>query len=120
MLPDREFTTDGDISYMSFDIVNSRKLLAQISCGSYFKKTSSILEKKLVIAAGAVEAYKDINTAQTEKINFLQDDRKRVVAMWQEENKKRHEAENKPSYVWLAASVLAVTTLAFGVAFVLK
>ena len=120
LLPSREFTVHEEISYMSFDIVNSKKLLLQLSCGSYFRDRLKIQGKLLVIANDAVDAYKDINDAQTKKINFLQDDRSRVVDMWREENKKRHIAENKPSYGWLAAGILSVTTLSFGVAFLLK
>lgn len=120
MVPDREFTTDGDISYMSFDIVNSKKLLTKLACGSYFKDKSVIQGRKLVIAEDATEAYKGINSAQTKKINFLQDDRSRVVKMWQDENKKRHAAENKPAYGWMAAGVLAITTLTLGVVVALK
>jgi hypothetical protein len=120
MLPDREFITQDQVSYMSFDIVNSKKLLHQMACGDYFKKQAALFEKRSAISDNAAQEYKEINEAQTKKINFLQDDRSRVVDMWKEENKKRHLAENKSSYGWTVALILAVTSLSFGTAFVLK
>ena len=120
MLPPREFTEYKDVSYMSFDIVNSKRLLLQLSCGDFFKKKSDIQGKQLDITKEAVEAYKGISEAQAKKITLLQEDRTRVVDMWKEENKKRHVAENKTSYGWAVAAGLAIVSVTLGVAFVLK
>jgi hypothetical protein len=119
-VPPREFVEVDKVRYMAFDLESSGLLMAKLSCGYFFKQRSAVLSKRANQQSLALEEYREINTLQTEKINFLQDDRTRIVDMWKEENKKRHKAENKSSYGWTVAAFASAVAVSFGVAFVLK
>ena len=57
------------------------------------------------------------------KQEILEGEVTRIHDKWKVDNKKLHEAESNVDYGWVgwtAAAILAITTISFGTAFVLK
>lgn len=68
-----------------------------------------------------IEAKDKIISAKDTQLVLLQTDRDRITKKWTEENKLRHECENKPKFgswiAWGTAGVLAAIALGFGIAY---
>lgn len=67
--------------------------------------------QNLMLQIGDLE---EVLKAQSASIDVLKKDNNRLYGMWEEENRKRHLAENKPAYgswlAWGTAGVFVVAT----------
>lgn len=118
-VPEFERVPEGAL----FGFVGLKEILTQLECGEYHLRMRSELATELVNEQRKVTILETNEVLLQEIISVQEQENTRLFDKWKEENKKRREAENKPSYSWIgwtAAAVFATSTLAFGTAFVLK
>ena len=123
-LPDHwaDILDEGE-KFMAFDLESTKELLQKLDCGAYHYRMRKVEKEKLTGEITKNSLLEATIVLYEEKQTILDGENTRLYEMWKVENKKRHESENKVGYSWIgwtAAAVLAVTSLSFGVAFVLK
>lgn len=76
-------------------------------------EANKLKDEKITSLNLQIGLLEDIVETQEDSINVIQADRDRMFLKWKEENKLRHEAENRPQWgSWVAWSVAAVATVA--------
>lgn len=106
--------TVGTTTYQCFDLPEYRELLLMdsdlhLAVENHVTDVSRIAS--LTLATDELRlALNDAEAART----LLEAERVRLAAMWEEENRLRHEAENRPTFDWIPWTIaggLAISTL---------
>ena len=75
-------------------------------------------------AEKAIKAQEVMLKSKDRQVDLLKQDQVRLTEKWSQENKLRHECENKPKFgswvAWGIAAVLGATALALGITLVVK
>lgn len=80
---------------------------------------NTILQSKVEQQALVIDNLVQIRIAQERTVSLLSESNDRLFTMWDAENKRRHEAESKPSVAfpylaWTTVGVLALSTAVLG------
>lgn len=82
------------------------------------------IKAALDAAEKALKAKDVMLESKDKQISLLVQDRDRITEKWSQENKLRHECENKPKFgswiAWGIAAVLGATAIALGITLVVK
>jgi len=82
------------------------------------------IKSALDAAEKALKAKDTMLESKDKAISLLTQDRNRITEKWTQENKLRHECENKPKFgswiAWGLTAVLGATTVALGITLVVK
>jgi hypothetical protein len=82
------------------------------------------IKSALESAEKAIQAQEIMLKSKDAQIDLLKQDQTRLTEKWSQENKLRHECENKPKFgswiAWGTAAVLGATALALGITLVVK
>lgn len=85
----------------------------------YFEKDNVLYKKMFDEATRITEDQVKIVTSQDKQINILKNENSRLIEKWKEDNRLRHECENRPMFgnwiAWTLAGVAAVVALSFGI-----
>lgn len=114
--------SEGD-GYMAFDLAGAQSIAVKLQCGEYHFRMRTALATELVNEQSKTRNLREQIALNLEKLDTLEYENDRLFRKWKDENKKRHEAENKADYAWIgwtAAAVLGASTLALGTVLVLK
>jgi hypothetical protein len=111
--PSQRKNFDGQ-TYQCFDFEGYKSL---VITHQELEKTIDevdLLEEKNQLLTDQVVNLQEIRKLNEEKIELFQTENERLYKLWQEENKKRHLAEERPTFNWLAwtaAGTFATSTL---------
>ena len=110
--PGRKVTINNEIS-MCYDLEGYKGLLHVDNELLFLRDKTGNLEISNNLKDQTIVHYKDIVKTQQDTIKVISEDHQRMFMLWADENYKRHEAENKPSFngwAWTLAGVFAATT----------
>ena len=102
-----------------FTLEQYKNILRQDVSLAQADAANDLLGRKIVQQNFIIDNMKQIRESQERTISLLEANNDRLFAMWNAENKRRHEAESKPGsappYIaWVTAGVLALSTAVLG------
>ena len=93
-----------------------KKLMGTHKSLSTCTTKEKLLKQKIANLEKQINAYGKIATLHVNSISILTKDRDRLFGLWEEENKKRHIAENKPQFgSWVSWGTAGTMTAVAGV-----
>jgi len=106
-------------TYQGYTLEEMKVLLKMDVDLEAYEKEIPKYKQSLEDYAKVLEAKEAIIKSKDKQVNLLKEDMARLTTKWSEENKLRHECENKPKFgswiAWTIAAVATVTAIALGV-----
>lgn len=100
--------------YQCFTLSGTKDLINIYNEREHCFEQEAILEDALGLKLQKIAALEEIVKIKTESVDTLNFENNRLFLQWTEENKLRHEAEQKPQFgswvAWGTAGVFVVTT----------
>ena len=86
----------------------------------YYTNLSYSQSVQLELREAEIETLEGMSAELNLQVGTLQAERDRLFNLWKDENRRRHEAENRPAVgswiAWSVAAVAAALALGFGIA----
>lgn len=106
-LPPGKRLNIGGETYQCYNFDEQKKIFGLEFDLGFCNRSKQLLEEKLKIQINTIDDLTKTVESQRHDINILTSRSNRLQEMWEQENKKRLEAENKPNYGGLSWLVIA-------------
>lgn len=117
-LPDGRRCTVAAQTYQCFDLPEYQQLLHIDEDLRHYTELSEIAERRVTLLTQSTENLRLALDASQRNVTLLEAERVRLTALWEEENRLRHEAEERPEWDWIPwtlAGGFAIATLVLGI-----
>lgn len=106
--PEYRYITEGEEIYGAFDLGGFKELLRIDADLMLAEAELENTKERLEHLSEALRHYREVVEISNSSLTSLQDYTQTLFAKWEEENKKRHLAENKPNTLALVSWPIAV------------
>ncbi|NJL54368.1 hypothetical protein HC928_03655 [bacterium] len=99
-------------TYQGFDLGEYRELLHMDEDLRQFSERLIVLQNQVTELSQAATSLTQALRVSQSSIELLEEERTRLTELWEDENRRRHQAENRPEWDWIPWTLSAVLAAA--------